>query len=74
MTKMAIAFRLVFVMHFDHLRDKKFNIGAKSSLSINKIINEINKCEIVCANRHAERTYKRRKHKIAFKKILKKYD
>jgi hypothetical protein len=62
-----------YVMHFDHLRDKKFNIGSKTSININKIINEINKCEIVCANCHAERTYKRQKHSNAFKSIMKKY-
>ena len=49
-----------YVMHFDHLRDKKFNIGAKTSLSKLTILAEIEKCEIVCANCHAERTYKRK--------------
>ncbi len=55
-----------YVMHFDHLRDKKFNIGSKNSISFNKLLNEINKCEIVCANCHAERTYKRKKTRNCF--------
>ena len=49
-----------YVMHFDHLQDKKFNIGSRTSMNIDKLILEINKCEIVCANCHAERTYKRK--------------
>lgn len=62
-----------YVMHFDHLRNKKFNIGSKTSTNLNILLIEIDKCEIVCANCHAERTYKRRKHVIAFRKIIKKY-
>lgn len=49
-----------YVMHFDHLRDKKFNIGSRTSTGIKKLISEIEKCEIVCANCHAERTHQRK--------------
>jgi hypothetical protein len=49
-----------YVMHFDHLQDKKFNIGSSTNLSRASLLIEISKCEIVCANCHAERTHKRR--------------
>lgn len=52
-----------YVMQFDHLRDKKFNIGSRTSLSKTSILTEIEKCDIVCANCHAERTYKRKSRK-----------
>jgi hypothetical protein len=48
-----------WVMQFDHLRDKSFDISRTSSAGINKIMAEIDKCEVVCANCHADRTYKR---------------
>jgi hypothetical protein len=48
-----------YVMHFDHLRDKKFNIGSSTNLKKVTLLDEISKCEIVCANCHAERTHKR---------------
>ena len=51
-----------YVMQFDHLKDKKFHIGG-SSKSMKLLLEEINKCDIVCANCHAERTYSRRKLK-----------
>lgn len=50
-----------YVMQFDHIRGtKKFNMGdtAKWS-SIKAVVAEMDKCEIVCANCHAERTYQR---------------
>lgn len=47
-------------MHFDHLRDKSFNVGmAYRNYGWDKLVEEINKCELVCANCHALRTYKR---------------
>ena len=49
-----------YVMHFDHLRDKEFNIGSYSHKSINRLMLEISKCEIVCANCHAKRTHERK--------------
>lgn len=49
------------VLDFDHLRDKSFQIGGKGikDYSIDKIKEEIAKCEIVCANCHRHRTYMR---------------
>lgn len=53
-----------WVMQFDHLDSskKKFNIasmvyGCKTEEAI---LEEVKKCEVVCANCHADRTYKRR--------------
>lgn len=47
-----------YVMDFDHVRgEKKFNIGASRHCGINKIKEEIEKCEIVCSNCHRFRTY-----------------
>lgn len=45
------------VLEFDHLRDKSFNI-AKGLRTHNweAILNEITKCEVVCANCHRRRT------------------
>jgi transposase len=50
-----------WILEFDHLRDKKFNISEYSAKTISlKIIKEeINKCEIVCSNCHKNRTYLR---------------
>lgn len=50
-----------YVMDFDHIGDKKFNIGsAKNKYSKKLIQKEILKCEIVCANCHRERAHKQR--------------
>jgi hypothetical protein len=50
-----------YVMQFDHLSDKSFQIGnGTRSGSLSKLQSEIDKCEVVCANCHAERTYRRR--------------
>ncbi|MCL9971805.1 MAG: hypothetical protein NBV63_00105 [Candidatus Pacebacteria bacterium] len=59
--------RAPFVLDFDHrngLADKKFAIGdwARSVLSIEKIKAEMSKCDLVCANCHRIRTYKRFKN------------
>ena len=49
-----------YVMQFDHVRgEKKFNIGQGWNNSIQALTEEIAKCDIVCANCHAERTYQR---------------
>ena len=50
-----------YVMDFDHLRDKEFNL----SIAVNKLRSlklvqlEIAKCDVVCANCHRERTFNR---------------
>lgn len=50
-----------YVMDFDHVRDQKeFNIGAANGrLPIDRILEEIKKCELVCSNCHRIRTHKR---------------
>lgn len=50
----------IFVLEFDHLRDKSFNIGNRlRDLNINAILDEIAKCEVVCGNCHRRRTARR---------------
>lgn len=49
-----------YVMHFDHLRDKKHNISRMHMESSESgILEEVSKCELVCSNCHAERTHSR---------------
>ena len=50
-----------YVMHFDHLPEfeKISHINYMRGGSWEKIQSEIDKCELVCANCHAIRTYKR---------------
>lgn len=49
-----------YVMQFDHLGDKEFNIGHRGpTLGEARLMAEIAKCEVVCANCHAERTHHR---------------
>lgn len=45
-----------YILEFDHLSDKKFSIGKNKSMAIDRVINEISKCEIVCCNCHRHRT------------------
>ena len=50
-----------YVMQFDHLGNKEFTIASRPySRSFPKLLEEIAKCEVVCANCHAERTHQRR--------------
>lgn len=50
----------VRVLEFDHLRDKEFNVGVLMNMnSHDRLIKEIEKCEVVCANCHKIRTYSR---------------
>lgn len=51
-----------YVMDFDHVDgDKRFNIGrGLSNWSLRDVEREIAKCEVVCANCHRIREYRRR--------------
>lgn len=50
-----------WVMDFDHLRDKKFNVSRLIRYgSRQRLIAEIEKCEVVCSNCHRTRTWNRR--------------
>ena len=46
-------------MDFDHLQDKSFDISTSLSRKLSTVLNEISKCELVCANCHRVRTHKR---------------
>jgi hypothetical protein len=49
------------VLEFDHLRDKSFAVAAKLvNYRWERILEEIEKCEVVCANCHRRRTARRR--------------
>ena len=49
------------VLEFDHLRDKSFSIGQSlSRRTWQAVLEEMEKCEVVCANCHRRRTAKRR--------------
>jgi hypothetical protein len=49
------------VLEFDHLADKSFDIGQSLPYrSWESILDEIAKCEVVCANCHRRRTATRR--------------
>lgn len=49
-----------YVMDFDHLSDKEFNVSqGYVKYSEQRIVDEIAKCEVVCSNCHRIRTYKR---------------
>jgi hypothetical protein len=50
-----------YVMDFDHVRgDKLFGIGGTCGHKTHaKLLAEIDKCDVVCANCHRERTHRR---------------
>lgn len=51
-----------YVMQFDHVRGRKLvalSRAAQSGLGMQRVKDEIAKCEVVCANCHAERTHQR---------------
>ena len=49
------------VLEFDHLRDKAFNISSHfRERAWQSILDEMEKCEVVCANCHRRRTARRR--------------
>jgi len=48
-------------MQFDHLKDKKFAVSvSKDHRAISKLLEEISKCEVVCANCHSVRSWERK--------------
>ena len=48
-----------YVMQFDHVRGEKFR-NVNEGMGLLQLIAEIDKCDVVCANCHATRTYYRR--------------
>lgn len=56
-----------YVMDFDHITSNKSGIIALMAVDLagwDKLKEEISKCEIVCANCHRIRTYKRRTNSL----------
>jgi hypothetical protein len=51
-----------YVMQFDHIYEKNGAVAdlARASVSIARLQREIDGCELVCSNCHAERTYSRK--------------
>ena len=50
-----------YVIDFDHIAGaKKFGLGKIKNNSIEGILNEIAKCDVVCANCHRKREWERR--------------
>ncbi len=47
------------VLEFDHLRDKTRNVSWFMDRNWELLFEELEKCELVCANCHVVRTYKR---------------
>lgn len=52
-------------MDFDHLGDKKWQIGRMMNFSHEKVRDEIAKCDLVCANCHRIRTKSRKQQGVA---------
>jgi hypothetical protein len=54
-----------WVMEYDHRdpSDKKFSLSRGTVHNENMILEEISKCDVVCANCHAERTHKKHRYK-----------
>ena len=49
------------VLEFDHLRDKEFNVGSGlADRAWTRVVAEMEKCDVVCANCHRRRTSRRR--------------
>ena len=50
-----------WIMDFDHVGFKIENISVmrRNKVPLDKILEEISKCELVCSNCHRDRTYKR---------------
>ena len=55
-------------MDFDHIGEKSYTIADMKSHSVEKLLLEISKCEVVCANCHRIRTKNRgyRENKVRF--------
>lgn len=61
-----------YVMDFDHVDPKNKEYGVchmrRKRMAFSKIVEEIEKCELVCANCHRERTEKRSPYPSRYKK------
>lgn len=50
-----------YVMEFDHVGEKRWSIARMTTNTWRQIADELKKCEVVCANCHAARTWHRRR-------------
>lgn len=48
-------------MDFDHIGEKRFALSRGKNRSRETILREVSKCELVCANCHRVRTFKRKR-------------
>lgn len=48
-----------FVMDFDHLSNKEFNISDNYHKNLDDLLTEIAKCDVICSNCHRIRTFTR---------------
>ena len=46
-----------YLMDFDHLNEKKFNMGHARNKGFDQVKKEIEKCEVLCCFCHRKRTY-----------------
>ena len=53
-------------LHFDHLepKNKEFNISLDYKRPLNQMMEEIEKCRVLCANCHAIETYKNKHYTL----------
>lgn len=60
------------MLEFDHVRGKSRNVGqlAKSGCSEERLLREIDRCEIRCANCHRKRTLQRMRRSIRARRAL----
>lgn len=60
-----------YVMEFDHLGDepKEFDVCKGRFTSVERLMAEIAKCAVVCANCHRVRTWKRRQAAYAIERV-----
>ncbi len=66
-----------WIMQFDHLNslNKEADISDLATYaSVETLLNEIAKCEVVCANCHANRTYMRRLVPSGMEKVCKTFE
>ncbi len=48
------------VMDFHHMKKKKYNVSKLVSYSMSKLVEELNKCVLLCSNCHRMRTFENR--------------
>lgn len=52
-----------YVMDFDHLGDKKFGIADGMTIfTLDELLEEVKKCDVVCSNCHRIRTHSRNQY------------